>query len=228
MSGMFNMGATQNLKNASEGKYLSPGIHNATFKGVKEVQGVGKHGENYIAMDILFDIEGFGEFSHRKFEPKSAERVETTWGQNPSQMEQFTVFCRHLFDALNPKIGEGIDNGSISISASSFSEFVALVKKYTDKQIGKALPQIKLLPERGYSQIPAFPAGVDKKTGNLYLTTRFFGENLTLTAKELDSIEKAKNATPTNMASASKSDLMDEFTSKAKSDFSVDDDDLPF
>jgi hypothetical protein len=175
-------------------------------------------------MTLTLDVEGFGEFKHNFFEPTSSDRTTSQFGENPSQVEHFLIAIRQIVDALDPKIGAGIDDGTITISGT-FGQIVNTLKKLTTPYIGNAV-QIKLLPGRnGFAAIPGFPARISK-TGALGIATRFIAkENLVLTDYEKKKIDAVRNATPTNMATSSDTDaLLDGMKSQMDDDL----DDLPF
>ena len=218
----FNLSATTGAKEA--GSVLSAGIHNATFKGISKDSINGKDGNVYDVMTLTLDVDGFGEFKHNFFEPTSSERTTSQFGENPSQIEHFLIAVRQIVDALDPKIGAGIDNGSITISGT-FSQVVNKIKTLTAPYVGNSV-QIKLLPgKNGFAALPGFPARITK-TGVLGIATRFIAkENLVLTDYEKKKIDAAKNATPTNMAANSAAnDLLDGMKSQMDDDL----DDLPF
>ena len=217
----FNLNATTGAKEA--GSVLSAGIHNATFKGISKDSINGKDGNVYDVMTLTLDVEGYGEFKHNFFEPTSSERTTSQFGENPSQIEHFLIAVRQIVDALDPKIGAGIDDGSITISGT-FSQVVNKIKTLTAPYVGNSV-QIKLLPgKNGFAALPGFPARITK-TGVLGIATRFIAkENLVLTDYEKKKIDAARNATPTNMAANSANDLLDGMKSQMDDDL----DDLPF
>ena len=113
--GMFNMTATTGLKES--GNFLSAGIHKAKFNGLSLGTITSqKDGKEYSVMSLTLDVDGHGDFVHNFFEPTSGERTESQFGQNPSQAEHFMVSLRQIFDALDPKIGEAIDNNNVVVS----------------------------------------------------------------------------------------------------------------
>lgn len=218
----FNLNATTGAKEA--GSVLSAGIHNATFKGISKDSINGKDGNVYDVMTLTLDVEGYGEFKHNFFEPTSGDRTTSQFGENPSQIEHFLIAVRQIVDALDPKIGAGIDDGSITISGT-FSQVVNKIKTLTAPYVGNSV-QIKLLPgKNGFAALPGFPARITK-TGVLGIATRFIAkENLVLTDYEKKKIDAARNATPTNMAANSAAnDLLDGMKSQMDDDL----DDLPF
>ena len=218
----FNLNATTGAKEA--GSVLSAGIHNATFKGISKDSINGKDGNVYDVMILTLDVEGYGEFKHNFFEPTSSDRTTSQFGENPSQIEHFLIAVRQIVDALDPKIGAGIDDGSITISGT-VSQVVNKIKTLTAPYVGNSV-QIKLLPgKNGFAALPGFPARITK-TGVLGIATRFIAkENLVLTDYEKKKIDAARNATPTNMAANSAAnDLLDGMKSQMDDDL----DDLPF
>lgn len=218
----FNLNATTGAKEA--GSVLSAGIHNATFKGISKDSINGRDGNVYDVMTLTLDVEGYGEFKHNFFEPTSSDRTTSQFGENPSQIEHFLIAVRQIVDALDPKIGAGIDDGSITISGT-FSQVVNKIKTLTTPYVGNSV-QIKLLPgKNGFAALPGFPARITK-TGVLGIATRFIAkENLVLTDYEKKKIDAARNATPTNMAANSATnDLLDGMKSQMDDDL----DDLPF
>ena len=218
----FNLNATTGAKEA--GSVLSAGIHNATFKGISKDSINGKDGNVYDVMTLTLDVEWYGEFKHNFFEPTSSDRTTSQFGENPSQIEHFLIAVRQIVDALDSKIGAGIDDGSITISGT-FSQVVNKIKTLTAPYVGNSV-QIKLLPgKNGFAALPGFPARITK-TGVLGIATRFIAkENLVLTDYEKKKIDAARNATPTNMAANSATnDLLDGMKSQMDDDL----DDLPF
>lgn len=218
----FNLNATTGAKEA--GSVLRSGIHDAKFVGITKDSINGRDGSVYDVMSVTFDVNGFGEYKWNVFEPTSSERTTSQFGENPSQIEHFLIIVRQIVDALDPKIGEGIDNGTITISGT-FSQVVNTVKKLTSPYSGNTV-QIKLLPgKNGFASLPNYPARITK-TGSLGISTRFIAkENLTLTDYEKKKIDAVNNATPTNMATNSATnDLLDGMKSQMDDDL----DDLPF
>lgn len=219
----FNLSATTGAKEA--GSVLSAGIHKATFQGISKATVNGKDGQSYDVMSLKLEVEGYGEFTHNFFEPTKSERTSSQYGENPSQVEHFLIAVRQIVDALDPAIGQGIDNGTIKIGGN-FAQVVKAIKGYTDEFVGNDV-EIKLLPQsNGYAAIPGFPARITKN-GTLGIATRFIAaDGLVLTPAELKKIETAKNAKPTNMASTkATNDLLDGMSSDLDGD---EDSDLPF
>ena len=206
--GMFSMAQTTGLKES--GNFLSAGIHKAKFNGLSLGSITSqKDGREYNVMTLTLDVDGHGDFTHNFFEPTSAERTASQFGENPSQVEQFLVSLRQIFDALDSKIGEAIDNKNVVINGKQvntdnldFSQLVKLASILTKPYIGTEV-EIKLIPQSsGFNALPGFPAKINR-AGALGIATRFIGHNLTLSQSEQKRIEQAQNTRPTNMATNS-------------------------
>jgi hypothetical protein len=203
--GMFDLTSTTGIKDA--GNFLSAGIHKAKFNGLTLGSIVSqKTGETYNTMTLSLDIDNYGEFTHNFFEPTSDERSEGTYGLQPSQKDHFMVSLRQIFDALDSKIGEMIDNNTVTINnktvdlskISTFEQLVRLAKALTDSYIGTEV-EIKLIPQNnGFNGIPGFPARINK-AGALGIATRFIGHDLVLSQSEQKKIDAKLNSRPTNM-----------------------------
>lgn len=211
------MAQTTGLKES--GNFLSAGIHKAKFNGLTLGSITSqKDGSVYQTMTLALDVEGHGEFTHNFFEPTSKERTQSQFGENPSQVEHFMVSLRQIFDALDSKIGDMIDNDNVVIKDQNgndkkvntadldFTKLVKLSKVLTDPYIGTEV-EIKLVPQsNGFNSIPGFPAKINR-AGALGIATRFIGHNLTLSQSEQRRIDTAQNNRPTNMTSNSNATL---------------------
>ena len=216
--GKFSMKGVKGTKVMST-NYLKAGIYNVIFKGVDK-------SENFNALELKFDaVDGSGTHTERIFEPRSEERTESQYGTNPSETEQFMCKIKQIIDAIDPELGKEIEDNPSKLDVASFDMFINLLKKYLNTKVGVET-QIKLIPTSGnFVGFPGFIARVNKD-GNLYMTTKIIGNNLTLTAKEKNLIDEANNAKPTNMSSKSSDNELEDL----KDDFpeTPSDDDLPF
>ena len=210
--GMFDMTATAGL--VESGKFLSPGIHNAKFNGLSLGEIVSqKDGRKYSTMTLSLNVDGYGEFTHNFFEPTSAERSQSQFGENPSQVEHFMVALRQIFDALDPEIGNKFDandvvigDKKVDVKSLNFMQLVKLAKVMTDPYAGTEV-EVKLIPQNnGFNAIPGFPAKINRQ-GKLGIATRFIGHDLVLSQSEQKKIDAAANAKPTNMQSNSDTSL---------------------
>lgn len=230
---MFDLSTTTGIKDA--GNYLRPGIHNATFQGIALDSIHSQNtGEDYKVMSLKLDIDGYGDYTNNFFEPKDDTRKPNNFGGiNPSQVDHFMISLRQIFDALDAKIGEMIDNNNVTVNGkkvditklSSFDQLVKLANILTTPYIGTKV-EIKLIPGRnGFAAMPAFPAKITR-AGALARATVFIGHNLVLSDREMKQINAAQNATPTPAPGASTS-TVDTLASELGLSASTEDD-LPF
>ena len=221
----MNFDFSSAVKAKDSGNFLAPGIKNATFQGVELAKVTSqKNGETYKTLALKLDIEGYGEYTQNFFEPQSSDRTEGQYGLNASPLDHFLISVREILEAVNPQIIADIDEGKVKLTGN-FTQIVNTVKELTAPFIGVEL-QVKLVPQNnGFASMPSFPARIDRN-GNLAISTRIIGHNLTLTPRELKQIEAAKNAKPTNMAS--KVDVKDTLEEVNKALDSDESDDLPF
>lgn len=215
------------VKAKDSGKFLSAGIKNATFEGVEYTSGVSQStGNPYTALSLKLNVEDYGEYTQNFFEPTSSERQEMQWGPTPSQLDHFLIIVREILEALDPQIIADIDEGKTKLTGN-FAQVVKIVKNLTAPYIGNQV-QVKFIPQNnGYVSMPSFPARLTKN-GDLGISTRIIGHNLTMTAAELKRIEAAKNAAPTNMASKIDAKKTLDEMDKDLGDNSSEDDEMPF
>lgn len=210
------------------GRYLSPGIKDATFQGVEFATVTSqKTGDTYKTLALKLEIEGYGDYTQNFFEPESDERQEMQWGLSASQLDHFKISVMEILEAVNPEVVKKINSGELSMTGS-FKQIVDFVKKYTEDKVG-TLVQVKLIPgSNGFVSMPQFPARITKN-GDLGISTRIIGHDLTLTTSEVKKIEAASKAKPTDMAKSTSQVLTD---MGEDPDLNVDredsDDDLPF
>lgn len=226
----------KSTKGAAEaGQRITAGIHTCKFMGVSRGTVESKDGKVFDVVTLTVNINDYGEFKHNFFVPtedSDAQRTEGAFGQNPSKAEHFLIAMREIIAAVDSDADKAIENDEpimvdddeVKLSGS-FAQFFKGMKKITDPHIGEEV-EIKLIPQsNGFVAVPPFCARITKK-GDLGKQTVFIGHNLTLSPREQRDIENAKNATPTNMASKTKSDDM---LNELKKDLKEEgDDDLPF
>ena len=196
--------------------FLRAGIHNVTFKGLDL-------SENGQSMEVRFEaVDGSGVHNERIFAPRSNERQESQFGPNPSEAEQFKCKVKQVISALAPQLNADIESEAVVIEAADFAGFVRILKSHLTPYVGAAT-QIKLVPTSGsYVGFPGYPGRLNRD-GVLYMTTKFIGNDLTLTNKEKQAIDAALNAKPTDMRAKSEEldDLADEFSTPAEEDDSL-------
>ena len=201
---MFDLTTTSNIKES--GKVIGAGIHTAKFVAVKYNTFTSQNnGNTYNTMQLVLDIDGYGEHTSSFFEPTSAERTQSQFGENPSPVEHFMVAVRQIVDALDPAIGKAIDENNVVVKEKkvnvknlNFSQLVKLIGLLTEPYAGTEV-EVKLIPQsNGFNAIPGFPARITRQ-GTLGISTRFIGHNLVLNQSEQRKIDSANTAQPTNM-----------------------------
>lgn len=222
----MNFNFDEALKAKETGKFLSFGIKNATFKGVAYGQQTTQSGEDLAYMALKFDIDDYGDYEAKIFEPRSNERQEMSWGLTPSPLDHFLIVVREVLEAVAPNELDELNSGKKKLSGS-FKQVVTMVASMTTPGIGTKT-QIKLIPNnKGYANLPAFPARLTKD-GQLGISTRIIGKDLTLTARELKQIETAQAAKPTQMSTSTTTDTVNSMLDDLNGSDSSSDSDLPF
>ena len=229
--GMFDLTAATGQKEG--GNYLNPGIHVGKFKGVKLGTVTSQQrGETYNVMELTMELDDYGEYVQRFFEPTSNERSESNFGPNPSSVEQFMCAVGQILDAVDPEIGKKLSANNITVngkkvdvSSLDFKKLVKLVEYLTTPYIDTEL-ELKLIPQQnGFAAVPGFPAKLNK-AGVVVIASRFIGHNLVLNQSEQKKVNDAKNAQPTNMKQTSTGST--EGLAKELGIPDNDDSDLPF
>lgn len=193
--GMFNVANVANVQVRPATTYLKVGIHTVKFMGVE------KGDSSFSTMDFTFENAEGAVHTERLFEPESNERKPNRFDpskEDPSQAEQFMCKLMQIIQALSPELHAHIIAHPEEFARLDFNGVIKAVQKGLASKIGTEV-QIKLLPNGKYAGFPGFPARIDKN-GNLYLSTSFIGQDLTLSAYEKDQIDKALNAKPTDMS----------------------------
>ena len=221
---MFTSNITKDVKTSS-GITITPGIHKAIFKGIIEEKVSSQlKQQDYNTFTAIFAVDGTIEYKYRLFEPTSNERVETQYGENPSQVEQFMLACRHFLDVMKPEASKAIDEGKYELKGANIGEITKEMGKLTKDFIGKEV-ELKFLPNKqGFANLSTFIGRISKE-GNLYISNPFMGYNLTLSSYDIKAIENAKNARPTSMVK-DKTNLLNDMQTDFGSDSGIDD--LPF
>lgn len=116
------------------------------------------------------------------------------------------VSVRQIIDALDPEIGNKIDNDNIVINGKKVStqglNFTQLAKLLSilSEPYANTKVEIKLVPQNtGFNDFPGFPARINR-AGMLGIASRFIGHDLTISQSEQRKIDAAKNTKPTNMS----------------------------
>lgn len=219
----FTIDNTVNV-NANNNSYLEGNkIHTVTFKGAEMVTLEAKSGQSYEIVQCTFE-NADGIFQDSFFEPgpDAMEKKPNMFdGFNPSGFEQMVARIRHYISALNPDLHVELENGTKKLQASTWNQLRQIIVKAFAKGVDKEV-QIKLLKNKNnMATFPGFPLSTNKK-GEVYMNTRFIGDKLTFTPKELTKITEQESATATNMGDSVT--MGDTGSSKADDfDFNIDD-----
>jgi len=206
---LFNVDNTTPV--ASNGTALAGNvIHKVKFTGAEKETMKGKDGTEYPVVAVKFEaVDGSGSIVDNIFAPTSATREKSGPNNylNPSSAEQFQTRLRQYIAALNPTLDKAITEGTKTLGAKDWDGMrdiivAALISK--GKNINKEVELKVLKNSKGYAQIPGFVAGLtkpnEKGESNVYHTTKFIGEGLSFTDKELKQIQKQNEAkAPSNM-----------------------------
>lgn len=154
-------------------------------------------------------IDGSGSHEAAIFAPTSDERK--TGGPNnyesPSENEEFQTKLRQYIAAINPDLDKAINDGTKKIGAKDWEGMrdviVAALHGKGNKNVGREM-ELKLLKNnKGYAMVPGYVAGLakpkDGEKSKVYHRTKFIGEGLSFTDQEMNAINKAAGAKPTNM-----------------------------
>lgn len=189
----------QNTATASNANYLAGNkIHTVQFKGAELAQ-VGNE-TKYDVLKLKFENEE-GTFEDTIFPPKLPEGAvrKTDPYVAPSDVEELMAKLRHYISALNPELDKQIESGTKTLAAKDWNQLRGVVIKALSTGINKEV-QLKLLNNgKNMAVVPGFILGISK-AGATYLRTKFIGDKLMFTDKEIERMSKAAGAKPSNMS----------------------------
>lgn len=194
----FNFGEVANAAQSTSKPVLEGNmIHTVKFLGCEARDIAGKQNPNatYNVLEIKFSNDR-GYFTHTVWEPKPEDFQdrENNGIKNPSNVKAMMQLFTHLICAVNPKLGEQLKNKEKQLTAKDWNSLRQLMVKATESGKDKEV-QIKLIKnKKGESIFPYFSNY--NKSGELYMSTNFIGNDLLWTTKELKALEKAQS-TPT-------------------------------
>jgi hypothetical protein len=175
-------------------------IHTVLFKGC-ESKNIDKEGMTWKLLSLNFENKD-GRFQKTYFEPKDdddKDRITVVGDQeikNPPLNVDMIYTFKHLIDAVNPELGKQIDDGTKQIHAPNWDMLRQFMVKATEPGIDKEI-QIKLFQTKKGDAI--LPQAVSyARSGDVYMPTNFFGQNLFFSKKELERIKKTESK-PDNM-----------------------------
>jgi len=183
-------------------------IHEVVFKGIfeRDIQGVKDASQVYKVLDVKFENEN-GVFTDTVWEPKGSDgdRRESTSFKgekliSPSNIEAMMLKFKHIIDAINPELGEQIDNKEKKIGAKDWTGLKQVMVKATEKGIGKTTNIKLIINNKGEVQFPYF-ANIDKSNGNPIITNNFIGDKLFFSSYEQKKMSTQATAKPTAASS---------------------------
>lgn len=174
-------------------------IHEVTFNGVEYSEFSGKKDPSAVwkVMKVRFSNSD-GLFEETIFCPKDGDEVRPKNGEreNPSQLERFQFFVAQLGEQLVPERYEKFKKIEYEFPAD-FERFVKNLNETLKPMIGKTV-KLKLIGnKKGEAVLPYF-VNISRE-GVAYISNNFLGDKVFFTPYELESMEKQKNAKPTDM-----------------------------
>lgn len=206
----FNLGSSipSTSKAGQSTRLKANAIHDVEFVGAFAESLEKKDGsQTFEVIKIKFkDADGL-TFEDTIFEPREQDGVRQPSGfgyDNPSNVEELQFKIKHLIGAVDPAMLKKIEEKGINVDG--WNGLRKFVETNTTKARG-AKTQIKLLADKdGNPRFPGFVLGISK-AGDVYPRTNFIGAKLSFTAKELERIEKAATAKPSNAEDKIKTSL---------------------
>lgn len=220
------MGLTFNLNNVNGTATvrLKPwGIYDVVLKSIELVSGTNKEGKTWKGLKLKFSGEQ-GVFEPVIFCP--ADNDERPHGESdgnkwelPSSMEVLQCAIAHIVKILAPDMQEKLIKGASGlVLPDEFEKLVKILNTVLSKSFNKQT-KIKIAGDnKGYATLPKYVS--INKDGEAYLSNNWLGDNLAFTASEVKSMEKQKNAKPTDMK-ASEDKLDETDTDNSDLDFDV-------
>lgn len=178
-------------------------IHEVTLKSVEYACFEGKKetnkGQKYEVLRVCFEGKD-GIYEESVFCPQEGDEVRqqgSNGNDNPSRLERFQFFVAHLGEQLAPERYAKMKNMEFDLP-KDFQKYVETLKKVLLPAIGKTT-HLKLIgTAKGDPCLPYF-VNVSKE-GVAYMSNNFLGDKLFFTDYELTTMERRKNAKPTDMS----------------------------
>lgn len=200
MAGLFSINNTVSAQSNAVSR-LKDGIHKVTFDGVtRELLKDGK----YDTLQFKFSNKE-GSYTHTIFELTNADTERKSFNKdkdgnpiyNPSNIENFQLFVRHLIKAVYPKLDALINEGKKSLDAGSWADLQKILITYLDKVKGTEI-NIKLnLNKDGYGEFPRFFSSINRDSDTAYISQNFLAgltdpKQPEMTKKDIDRNETIK------------------------------------
>ena len=186
-------------------------IYTVKFDGceIVDIKGVKDPSITYKVLKLKFSNND-GTFEHTIFEPKQSDfnRTESEFTKDgkvekipqASGVENMMLLFKHAIDAIAPKVGKQIDDGSKNLGAPDWNSLRTLVAQILDSGKGNETKIKLMINNKGEAQFPGFFSGVSRE-GKAYIRNNFIGEKLAFSTYELTRINNAASAKPTPMVS---------------------------
>lgn len=218
MSG-FSFNATAGSSQSTvKAKLVGNEIYTVKFDGceLKEFNGSKDPSALYKVLVLSFSNED-GAYEHTVFEPRPEDfdRGESTFtGKDgkenkipqPSNVESMMLLFKHAIDVINPKVAAAIDKGDKSLGAPDWDGIRKLVKQILDAGKGTETKIKLIINKKGDGVFPGFFAAVNRE-GSAYIRNNFIGGKIAFTPYEIGRIQKAAEATPTDMGAVGGSEM---------------------
>lgn len=188
-----------NGTSSSQPKLKAWQIHEVEFKGVEFSKFAGRKDPNaiYQVMKVKFANKD-GIFEETCFCPKDGDEVrpENNGRQSPSSLEKFAFFIAQLGEQLAPERYAKFKGMRYALP-DNFEKMVNDLATTLKPAVGKTF-KLKLIGnKKGEAVLPYFVNL--SKDGVAYSSNNFIGQNIFFTPYELETMEKQKNAKPTDM-----------------------------
>ena len=177
-------------------------IHNVVLDSIDYVTFKGKKEDNkdkeYAVMRIRFKGEG-GIYEETVFAPQEGDEkreMNSNGRENPSRLERMLYLVAHLGEVLAPERYAKIKGAEFDFP-KDFEKYVNTLKKVFEKAVGQPT-KLKLIgTTKGAACLPYF-VNINKD-GEAYMSNNFLGDKVFFTDYELTTMERRKNAKPTEM-----------------------------
>lgn len=196
----FNLNDVNGISN-SQPRLKAWEIHDVVLKEIKYNEFKGKKDPNatFQTMVIRFENEN-GYFEEQVWCPKEGdEKRQVSSGterENPSNLERFKYLLAHIGEQLSPERYAKFKGVSWELP-KDFQKLVETFKKVMEPAIGKST-KLKLIGnKKGEATLPFF-VNISKE-GKAYISNNFLGDKAFFSPYELQTMEKYKNAKPTDM-----------------------------
>lgn len=216
----FSFADASNSQNTGRKQLEGNKIHEVTFDGceIRDFAGQQDPSKLFKVLEIRFSNND-GQFVHTVWQPRDEDfqdRESAQGYKQPANALTMLYLFKHLIDAVNPEAAEKINKGELKmdVNPNNWEAVRKFMAEQTEVGKGKTT-KIKLIKNnKGEAIFPYFLSY--NRDGKPYMTTNFIGENIYFLTKELEKIEKANTAKPTQAESLSLSSVT---ASKDESDF---------